>query len=297
MASITDLADLFGSSPPPVDLATMFTTEVVTWLNETYPSLQKERSPGLHASSLWKTCARQHTLLGMHKGKTTKEVLGAGNFLTFDVGHALHHWWQNNYLGPMGLIIGDWYCSRCNKNVHNGTQPKVCPKCFGDRSVVLTYAESIVRDDKLGYVGHCDGVLVLAGRKVIFEFKTASPTEYEKLTQPKIQHIVQAHAYMNGLKVRETLVVYQNKGRQCGWTKNEEGWKAGRPEIKVFHLKFDDDYWTTYVKRCADYGRAVDLVRNLPVVTATEVAKFERICVHKNSLLAEECPVVNECFA
>jgi hypothetical protein len=51
----------------------------------------------------------------------------------FDVGHAMHHWYQEKYLGPMGLLWGNWRCSRC-LTVRTGIMPKdSCEVCqWGD---------------------------------------------------------------------------------------------------------------------------------------------------------------------
>lgn len=298
MASITDLGDFFNApaKQPDYDLGVRFLEHLTTWLSDDYPKLQKERSPGLHASSLWKTCARQRVLIEVHKDQIVEERLTPGSFLTFDIGHAMHHWWQNNYLGPMQILHGNWFCKRCDKVTHTGFQPKNCTVCATDRRN-MEYAEFSVRDEAMGYVGHCDGVLHLGNYQAVFEFKTASPSEYDKLTQPKLQHVVQSHAYMHGLKLQHTLVVYQNKGSQCDWKKDADGWQAGKPKIKVFHIKFDPVYWQNYVKRCKDYKTADDLVRSLPVVKHEHAAKFERICAHQRSPLAEECAVANQCFA
>ena len=49
-------------------------------------------------------------------------------------------------------------------------------------------------NEELGYVGHTDGVLDHKPNRRIFEFKTISPSEYNKLDKkgPKEDHIVQA---------------------------------------------------------------------------------------------------------
>lgn len=301
MADITELGSFFAPPPPkaPVDLADRFLSHISTWLTETYPSFQSDREPGLHASSLWKTCARQRVLVAALQlgDDALKEKLAAGNYLTFDVGHALHHWWQNNYLGPMGVLIGDWFCSKCTEVTASGPQPTSCPKCNQDRRSVLTYQEYRIADPEMGYVGHCDGLLQLGNVKVVFEFKTASPTEFEKITQPKMQHVVQSHAYMNALGLEDTLVVYQNKGSQCDWSKNQDGWSAGKLKLRVFHVKFDKSYWATYVGRCREYKRAGELIRRLPVVRSNDAMDFEGLCAHKKSPLADSCPVVTACFA
>jgi hypothetical protein len=295
-----DISTLEGFFNPkvnvPVDLADRFLQHITQWLNEDYSKLQHEREPGLHASSLWKTCGRQVVLMAACGVQSAEEKLGAGNYLTFDVGHALHHWWQNNYLGPMGVIFGDWYCSKCSEVTVTGLQPKTCPKCNGDRRSVLTYQEYQVRDSEMGYVGHCDGVLQLGESRVVFEFKTASPSEFDKLTQPKMQHVVQAHAYMHGLGLENALIVYQNKGSQCDWSKRPEGWLPGKLKLQVFHVKFDRVYWQRYRERCLNHKAANELVRSLPTVKLNHALQFERVCNHQKSPLAESCPVAKQCF-
>jgi len=46
-----------------------------------------------------------------------------------DIGHWLHRGYQEEYLGPMGILWGDWRCSRCH-SVVTGFMPKdPCPRC------------------------------------------------------------------------------------------------------------------------------------------------------------------------
>jgi hypothetical protein len=297
VASITDLKAVLrpAQRPNAQQVSTGFISKLGQWLDESYGALQKERAPGLHASSLWKTCARRVVLEAALK--PTPELTRAGNFLTYDVGHALHHWWQNNYLGPMGVLIGNWRCLACNDIVvRDAFQPQACPKCSRPRSDVILYEEYRVHDPVINYVGHSDGIIELDTLRHVFEFKTASPSDFEGLDKPKLEHVVQAHAYMHALKLKSTLIVYQNKGQQCSWSKKGNRWSAGRLNIRAFVIEFDQALWQRYTKRCADHHQADALVRRLPVVAAPEARQFERLCTTPTCLLAESCPVVEACF-
>lgn len=299
MASITDLKAVLrpASAITPVDkLAAEFSAQFERWLLTTYPAYQRERAPGLHASSLWKTCARRRVLEHIHN--VPPEVNAAGNWLTYDVGHALHYWWQNNYLGPMGILIGNWRCLACNAVVAtDAPQPEVCPTCKRDRRDVLEYEEYHVYDPDLNFQGHSDGVIELGGRRHVFEFKTASPSEFSMLTKPKLEHVVQAHAYMRTLKLTTTLIVYQNKGQQCAWSKAGGRWRAGKLNTKVFLIEFDNTLWDRFGVRCREYHEADAMVRRLPVVTDAQAKSFERLCTSPQCHLAEDCPVAVPCFA
>jgi hypothetical protein len=53
-----------------------------------------------------------------------------GMYRIFDVGHAMHRWYQEEYLGPAGVLYGNWQCSRCKAMYKNSTMPEgSCPSC------------------------------------------------------------------------------------------------------------------------------------------------------------------------
>ena len=263
------------------------------------------RAPGLHASSLWKTCPRQLLLEQIHAEFITKEKLRAGSHMTFDTGHQLHDLMQNGYLGPAGLIWGDWKCLSCQKTtVERDWMPEACPVCDtprrdehdGVRNIV--YAETFIRDKELDYCGHCDGILYKrGGKKRVFEFKTISKSQYPNLSSPKHAHIIQAHAYMNALDLDEAVIAYWDKGSQCDWSRDGRGsWIAGPPHIKSFLVKFDEDLWGEMIKVIVAYHEAARLARELPVVNSDTVMKFTRVCSSATCTLASECNVSYFCF-
>jgi hypothetical protein len=262
------------------------------------------RAPGLHCSSLWKTCPRIPLLEKKYAEFLKIEKNSPGQQLTYDVGHALHHWVQNAWMGPFGRLWGNWKCLSCQKITHEGPMPQVCPQCDviwrndEDGSQNIVYDELFVVNEQLKYCGHCDGIfLTRAGNKVVFEFKTISKSQYGGLKQPKHEHIIQVHAYMAALGLKDAIVFYLDKGSQADWRKLPDGWSCKNPHIKVFHVKWDDGIWGSMVKRIEEYHRADKRARDLPVVEIEHINEFARVCTHKKCDMANDCGVRDLCFA
>lgn len=277
--------------------------DLIEWLER--DKTEKARAPGLHCSSLWKTCARTPLLMAMFGDLIEEEKLKAGSHMTFDMGHALHDMIQNHYLGPFGRLWGNWKCLNCQAIVHVGTLPKSCGRCDvpwrnpKDGTINIVYDESFVKDKELDYCGHCDGIIL--GRdgkkKRVFEFKTKSKSQFGRLRRPEFSHIIQVHAYMNGLGLREAIVLYWDKGSQCDWSRDGEGnWLAGDVHLKAYHIPFDDELWAEMKTRIMDYHKATALVKTLPTVTSQDVMKFKRVCAHDKCDLAISCKVSKFCF-
>lgn len=301
--SLSKLADLFKKPAsnvvkPPAPNADKWLENFCIWLEESYQKLvHHERDPRLHASTLYQTCARKELLIELLK--PPPEHLVAGQLMTFDVGHMMHWWWQHRYLGPKQELWGDWYCAGCALTTH-GFMPLACP-CGRDWRSAINYKELLVEDKTLGYVGHTDGVLVdrVSGKRRIFEFKSASPTDYKEITKPKKAHIIQAHAYMRVLGPDEALIVYQNKGSQCEWRKNGEEWIPGKPNIKPFIVKFDNNLWSKVEKQIHDRADALTELNAIlkdGKLTEAQVCKWGRICESRNDEPAKYCPVAGPCF-
>jgi len=303
-----------AAPPPPStekrdgNIAAEFREDFLHWLvnGKTEPP----RAPGLHCSSLWKTCPRVPLLEKKYAEFIKIEKDSAGQRLTYDVGHALHDMVQNGYLNDFGRLHGNWVCLACSPDkdgepviVHTGTLPRTCPKCetpwrYGDGTKNIVYAEMFVADEVLKYCGHCDGLLFTrAGNMVVFEFKTISKSQYGGLRGPKHEHIVQVHAYMNALGLKSAIVLYMDKGSQADWKKLPDGWSCKNPHLKVFEVKFDDALWADISKRIQDYHRATEKAKKLPVIEESHINEYERICTHKGCDMAGDCSVRDLCFA
>jgi hypothetical protein len=68
-------------------------------------------------------CPRFEVLRRRQKLPIAKKTVDVEMERIFDVGHAVHHWYQERYLGPMGILWGNWRCSRC-LTVVQGVMPK-----------------------------------------------------------------------------------------------------------------------------------------------------------------------------
>jgi len=294
--------------------------DLQTWLEGPYGSLVHDvRAPGLHASGLGRVCARRSVLIEAFCA--VQEPKRAGNQLTFDIGHAMHFWWQHRYLGPTQELWGDWICIACpcptcakldklpehgcsdcrntRRKLTHGFMPMDC-SCGVDWRDAIRFLEMPVVDEKLGYVGHADG-LIVRPRKRVFEFKTSGPNDYPDLVAPKKDHIIQAHAYMRRLGCDEALVVYQDKGRQCDWTVNARGdWIPGALHIKPFIVRYDPLVWDPIERRIKDHHEAARLLQSIldegRRPTSADVRKFDRVCSSMRAELARDCPVRNQCF-
>jgi hypothetical protein len=312
-----DLIDIFDEEPeivtpktppvpPPVDgdIAYELREDLLDWLVN--GKMEPPRAPGLHCSSLWTTCPRVPLLEKKYaKYLLVEEKDTAGQQLTYDVGHALHHMVQNTYLGPFGRLWGNWKCVRCQAVTFQGLLPTTCPKCElpardpVDGSQNLIYAEMFVEDTDLKYCGHCDGIcLSRAGNKFVFEFKTISKSQYGQLKAAKPEHVVQCHAYMHALKLSQAVVLYLDKGSQADWKKMPDGsWVSPNPHLKVFLIKWDQKLWDSMSRRIREFHEATDRAKVLPTVEIADINKYARICSHKGCDLALECRTREFCFA
>lgn len=284
---------------PPAPGAEEWLDNFYTWLEEGYPTLvHHERESGLHASELFKVCPRREVLVKMFNKHEPKET--AGQKLTYDVGHALHYWWQHRYLGPAQQLWGNWFCAGCQLTT-TGFMPMKCP-CGSDWRKAMNYMELEVRDPILGYVGHSDGIVIdrVSGLKRVFEFKTKSPSEFKKLKAPSFSHIIQAHAYMRKLGPQEAIIVYQDKGTQADWDFSGFPPKAGKPHIRAFIVKYDPKLWEQIENRIVQHKNTVKVLdessKNGIVLNEDYVAGYHMICASKDDDAAKYCPVRDECF-
>ena len=235
-----------------------------------------------------------------------------GRRINFDVGKALHWWWQNKYLGPMQRLWGQWFCGRCEQS-STGLMPKACPSCAARRSILyqwtdesgkpqsavvdnITYAEMLLVSDDLALSGHPDGLLVRRGETVpalLNELKTISTTNYDKLRSPESGYVDQIHAYMHILDMRSCMITYIDKGKSCEWRGGPSGPVAGAPRFKNFYIEFDDVRWAKIEAKLLDNKRAIDE----PPITSADVNGWKRVCDGPGSRLARECPLRDECFS
>ena len=326
MTDISDIIGLLGDKAPKPKpsgsalIADQFKADFLEFLVGEDSSDDDPEAPKrtyLRASGLYQTCGRREGILTLNPElDAAPRRITAGQQLTFDIGHSVHAWWQNKYLGPMGRLWGSWYCGKCKAVTSEGTMPKKCPDCntgrtfwtrWGGSNVQaakvdnIFYVEKSLKCDEFGYTGHPDGMLVdpaIGGApQILFELKTISPSGYTNLRKPKNDHVIQMHAYMRLLKMREAMIVYVDKGKQCDWKMTGEGLISGAPHIKIFHITYEEAFWDQVATRITDYWDARALMAAEDPPTAADIAKFPRVCDSPTDFLAKDCPCRDTCFA
>lgn len=194
------------------------------------------RADGWHPSQFCDMCAREHVIRALLKEPDVFEVSTRLRRI-FDYGTALHDWYQNNYLGPMGILWGRWKCSRCKK-VQWGFMPEdrcscapaestqACamnckrgglwdPKLQDERGGCIhcgiwgrwEYAEVPVKyeHEELSkpVVGHSDGLVKLDCWRVL-EMKSINERGFKMLPDAKPSHRNQAELYGELIRMGKT---------------------------------------------------------------------------------------------
>lgn len=150
----------------------------------------------------------------------------------FDSGTSCHEWWQNRYLGPMGILFGDWECSCC-KRVVRGTMPKEpCktkhtltpeggrttgePKTKTCKDLRAQWRFKEVRLEfevnRIPLVGYSDGILKLS-QDTLLEIKTLEGDPWKDLTKARKRDVLQAEIYSFIWGVRRILMLYIDRGK------------------------------------------------------------------------------------
>jgi len=254
-----------ATAPKPKDKAETFYDEVCAYVGR---SRGDERKPPiedgcLRASALSKVLAATFKLGELRTRAefdiafTEKPV--AAELMTYDLGHAIHQLWRDNYLGPMRRLWGTWRCVRCDWD-RDGVMPWTCAGCGQTR---FEFEETLYIDRELRIRGHSDGLLAgsdpHAPPKAILEIKSASSDSWDKLTAPDGDHLDQTHVYMHGSGLREVMFIYVDKGKQTKWK-----WSDGRlrptglPRVKVYHAEFDDKRWAGIKEKLVDFWAIYD---------------------------------------
>lgn len=220
-------------------------------------------SPMLHASQLFGLCTRQ-VLLARALKEVPQSVVPVTDRVRWDQGSAIHDLVRERYLGPMGVLYGEWRCAKC-EGITTGAMPKRC-RCGGRR---LLYEEREVKNEELGIVGHLDGLEQRPGAGLgVLEIKTIDGALFKMLKQPQPEHTFRTHVYMwlAGLQWGRILYVSMAKERVS--------------PFKEFYLRFD-------LRVAEQVRRTIEELRS----------GGRRCCEERQSARALRCPVGRTCFA
>jgi hypothetical protein len=257
-----------------------------------------ERGNSLHASEMFYFCPRGGVLRTL---QPSVPVADAARQAKFDIGHAMHAWYQNRYLGPAGLLKGTWRCVACNKTVL-GLMPKVvcdcqkpCVDCVWPAGATLQrvcqlcyrtpstweYEEMGLSWLEAGIVGHCDGILDRSGsiklnpEDVVLEMKTITPDLFKLLTDAKEAHQYQCRLYMKMTGLRRGVVIYIDKSAD------------DKAPVKEFEVAYDE----------ADVQDALDKSKMYRTALHDHKIPPRVRCSEKGYGRAKYCDCADLCFA
>lgn len=263
------------------------------------------RAHGWHPSGLMDMCPRAQVLDQLVTGKVTREDIDTRTQIIFDVGNALHQWWQEQYFGPMGVLKGKWRCARCGfKTIGMETMPTQPHDCEGDASLLegtpklnpsparisfsnnraWKFDEVPVESEEWGIVGHSDGIYVLGKgtfieEDVVLDIKTAGPSFWAGGARPYPSNIFQLNLYMWLLGKTKGVLLYVDKG---GCSSNDMGC------IEVI-VDYNDTHRKDACMKISVYRNAVEK-KQLPGRLAT--CEFR-----PNGAKAKKCPYRKQCLS
>jgi len=210
-------ADVVNSVMQTQSGGTVFTDQLVNFLKNREDTYAQDTY--FHVSHLYYMCPRQEVLKRIIPAALLKEDLDVKMKAKFDIGHALHAWYQNEYMGPMGTLYGSWACIRCG-DVQEGFMPKgVCDACGagkkGRKNYKLSprweYVETPVLSVEWNIKGKSDGIVIVNGNRHVVDLKTCDPELFKKMTKPWYAALYQVQIYMWLLDIKKGVVVYIDK--------------------------------------------------------------------------------------
>jgi len=182
------------------------------------------RASGWHASQLFKMCPRKEILSRLFPDLAQYEKIKPQLRVIFDVGHAVHKWFQNQYYGPMQVLRGDWVCLRCSHKEH-GFMPKTAHGCNGEKRYQVKpggnrfwrFVEMFARNAEWNICGSIDGLLTIRGgtsleEELILDIKTANPYSWKIAEDASDAYKYQMRIYQWLFKMKRGVIQYIDKG-------------------------------------------------------------------------------------
>lgn len=216
----------------------------------------------LRMSSLHRVCVRAQ-LLSLRDNLVVRETLPVSLRVTFDIGNAIHEFLQNSsgYFG--GNLFGWWQCLACQGKVF-GRKPLSKCSC-GASARASRYVEHALRlPDGIPVSGHIDGFLEVAPGDIrVVDFKTINGDEFDALSAPKPEHMLQVTGYMHFAQMDDTLPV--RIAPRSGLVLYVSKKHAARAlPFKMFHVRHDPMYLTVIEEKVALFRRGLSAADFLP---------------------------------
>ncbi len=253
-------------------------------------STQEERLPSrrLRMSSISKVCVRSQ-LLAYRGDLTDVERLPIGMRVTFDIGNALHLFFQNSnrYLGKNRL--GWWECLACGNRVFGRQPQKKCSVCGASSRAFQYHEHALKMPEDIPVSGHIDCFLEVAPGDIrVLDFKTINGDDFETITAPKADHVIQVTGYMKYIQYDKTFPVEVNPDKGLLLYISKKHTFKNLP-FKIFHVRRSNVYDELLNKKVQEFSRGLEDPSFLPQpLDECVTSKFKSsTCRYCNTLL--EC--------
>mgnify|MGYP001566258754 FL=1 len=229
------------------------------------------------ASGVYYLCPRQEAyrlaIPAIERGFDAKSIM------IFDVGHAVHKWFQEQYLGPMGILVGHWDCPKCQHQIRTLVPVRsVCPRC----QTLMTYTELELTLPGTGVIGHTDGLIAYRQSLWVLDIKTINKEGMAALSHPIEANVYQLQGYVSavepslGLRVVGGILLYICKDNST---------------MKDFEIAPDPAVLLD-IQRKVDISQQI-IQRRLPA----DPRSYQRECSSKTCYRARGCAWAAKCFS
>jgi hypothetical protein len=248
----------------------------------------------LRGSAIGDMCAREEVLVHRLQKTRIREESGGGA-MVYGIGSNFHSWVQKN---AHPFLVGTWKCMNrirmpdwpkgayrfCGYRTDSDEHPRVplpktaCPRCLGEDK--WKYIERMYVNREYRVRGHPDGFRRITDDPdddEILEFKTQAEWGWKTKVEPFAAYMkqVQVYLWLTGLKRARIVLVNKNGGGDSpnGWFKEHV---YGRDENEIEMIKRNArNVWNGISEN------------KLP----------ERVCSTRSCKRAENCQLMNHCFA
>jgi len=249
---------------------------------------ERQRSGGnddgyLHASSLIGMCAREQVISALHGTPTHQSVSGPVR-LIWAIGRAVERHIRNSVIKARDWngVYGMWKC-RCLASSHLGEYPRhrTCPVCITE---LRNYFEPTLYSEAHRVIGSPDITGMVVDHWVVGEIKSMTKDQFDALTEPLADHVLQALLYrrlyrLMGFPVHDKVAIIYGR----------KDFKFGGPKAvyKEYHVEAAD--WSGQIERMMESAQSVKRHREAGTLP-------DRVCPNADFSRAKGCPRVGLCF-
>lgn len=245
-----------------------------------------------HVSSLIGICPRRHILAHVHKLERIKSVIPAMR-LVWALGRAAETHVRGQFIESVQRhgVVGAWAC-KCGYLKHTGLylDAAACPRC---RFKHTNYKEAPLFDHEARITGSPDMLFIRPDTKkiMVVEFKSMNKDDFGKLNAPKRDHVLQAMAYNELLRLNgceqdtHVTIIYVSKDYQVV------------SPYKEFQIERTSEYETNIKIMWENAHTISDAIKANS--SGLEVGIPDRLgsCTSIDSSTAKSCDCVGLCFA